>query len=264
MNLKSICEDALEIVSKTAAFVKNERLNFSNLRIEEKGRHNFVTHVDKEAEKRLVSGLNALFPKAGFIAEEGTRAPGKETFNWIIDPLDGTTNYIHGAPPYSISVALAEHDTILLGIVFEIFSSEIFHAYKDAPAYLNGVVIKVSSASKLSEALIATGFPYTDFGRMEPFMRSLEYFFTNSHGVRRLGSAAADLAYVACGRYDAFYEYSLNPWDVAAGVILVQQAGGKISDFRGGQHYLLGGEIVAANAGIHAEFLEKVGEFMNK
>jgi myo-inositol-1(or 4)-monophosphatase len=263
MDLKKICEGASEIICRTGEFIRKERNLLSADKVEVKGTHNFVTYVDKEAEAQLIIGLNRLFPKAGFIAEEGTRVPGKDVFKWVIDPLDGTTNYIHGAPPYSISVALMENDNVILGIVLEIFSSELFYSYLGAPAFLNGHEIHVSANAELSGALIATGFPYNNFDRMTPFMKSLDYFFLNSAGVRRLGSAAVDLAYVACGRYDAFYEYNLNPWDVAAGAFLVNQAGGNTSDFSGGNGYIFGKEIAAANNLVFEDFLQKVGQFMN-
>ena len=263
MDLEKLTTEAIEVVKETGKFITREKEGFMISSIESKGTHNFVTHVDKGAEEKLVKGLSELLPASGFIAEEGTGKEEKGSFNWVIDPLDGTTNFIHGSPPYAVSVALMNGNRILLGIVYEITNGEIFHSFLEAPAYLNSEVIKVSNVGKVSDSLIATGFPYSSYGRMEPFMKTLDHFFLNSHGVRRLGSAATDLAYVACGRYDAFYEYNLKPWDVAAGAFLVQQAGGKIGDFRGGEDYLFGGEIVASNDKIFNEFQQAVGMFMN-
>ncbi|MBN1950441.1 MAG: inositol monophosphatase [Bacteroidales bacterium] len=263
MNIQLIGNAALELVRKAGRFIKEERSKFDTDRIESKGKHNFVTYVDKKAEQLLVNGLHEVLPEAGFIAEEGTSTDGGEKYRWVIDPLDGTTNFIHGAPPYSISVALMEDEGVILGIVHEIVSGEMFYSFGNQEAFLDGKPIRVSKAEKLSDSLIATGFPYSNYDRMKPFMDSLGYFFLNSHGVRRLGSAAMDLAYVACGRYDSFYEYNLNPWDVAAGAFLVQQAGGKVGDFKAGGNYIFGGEIVAANDLVYAEFVHKVGEFMN-
>ena len=225
---------------------------------EAKGAHNFVTHVDKGAEKMLIEGLSRLIPESGFIAEEGTSNKQGERFNWIIDPLDGTTNFIHGLPPYAISVALMEYDDLVIGVIYEIGLKECFYAWQGSPAYLNGKVIRVTDTDKVSDSLIATGFPYTNFKYLDGFMNSIRYFMEHSHGLRRLGSAATDIAYIACGRFEGFYEYGLSPWDVAAGVMILRQAGGKAGDFRGGTNYLFGEEIVASNANIFNEFQETV------
>jgi len=263
MDLGKICQKSIEIVKQTGAFIAEERTKFTLDKIETKGRHNFVTYVDKGAEELLVEGLHKIIPEAGFITEEGTRCVRKEVLNWIIDPLDGTTNFIHGSPPYAISVALMKEGAIVMGIIYEIVSSELFYSFTGDAAYLNGNIIHVSGNNRISESLIATGFPYNNFARIDSFMNSLNHFFLHSHGVRRMGSAATDLAYVACGRYDAFYEYNLNPWDVAAGSFIVKQAGGGVSDFKGGNNYIFGNEIVASNKAIFKEFQKKVGEFLN-
>jgi myo-inositol-1(or 4)-monophosphatase len=263
MDFERICYDVADIVKHTGAFIAREKERLTSEQIESKGIHNFVTYIDKGSEERLVGDLKKLLPGAGFIAEEGTSNQKGKFFNWVIDPLDGTTNFIHGAPPYAISVALMEGNTTVIGIVLEVALSELFYAYQGSPSYLNGKIIQVSNAPAVTDSLIATGFPYTNFERVGPFMNSLEYFFLNSHGVRRLGSAATDLAYVACGRYDAFYEYNLNPWDIAAGAFIVNQAGGKVSDFKGGDNYLFGNEIVASNALIFNEFRQIIAKYMN-
>lgn len=263
MNLKEITEDTMDVVREAGIFIAGEKTGFSADKIEEKGKHNFVTYIDKESERILIKGLQKIVPQAGFIAEEGTITKQGKNYNWIIDPLDGTTNYIHGTPPYAISVALMQENEVILGIVFEITMSELFYSFKGAGAFLNGNEIHVSKTDSVAESLIATGFPYDNFTRLGSFIKSLEHFFLNSHGVRRLGSAATDLAYVACGRYDTFYEYNLNPWDVAAGAFIVQQAGGRVSDFEGKENYIFGHEIVASNNVVFDEFQKKVNEFMN-
>jgi myo-inositol-1(or 4)-monophosphatase len=263
MDFERICYDVAELAKNTGAFISKERQRISSEQIESKGEHNFVTYVDKISEQRLVDGLRKMLPGAGFITEEGTSSQKGKLFNWVIDPLDGTTNFIHGAPPFAISIALLEGNQTILGVVFEVALSEIFYAFQDSLAYLNGKIIQVSGSKTVADSLIATGFPYNNFIRIEPFMHSLEYFFMHSHGVRRLGSAATDLAYVACGRYDAFYEYNLNPWDVAAGAFIVKQAGGRISDFVGGENYIFGNEIIASNAMVFNEFRQIIGDFMN-
>ena len=223
-----------------------------------------MSFVDKTAEKQLVDGFRIILPEAGYIAEEQTETIRGEKYNWVIDPLDGTTNFIHGLNPYAISVALMEDDEVVLGIVHEITRNETFYAREGSKAYLNNTEIKVSKANKVADSLIATGFPYYDYNRLPQFMNSLDYFMRNSHGLRRLGSAATDLAYVACGRFDAFYEYSLSPWDVAAGAFIVQQAGGKLADFSGKNNYIFGKEIIATNSNTFDEFLGVVKNIMNK
>jgi myo-inositol-1(or 4)-monophosphatase len=202
-------------------------------------------------------------PGAGFIAEEGTTVTKGEVFNWIIDPLDGTTNFIHGAPPVAVSIALVENNIPVVGVIYEIWMKEAFYAWKDSKAWLNGKEICVSKTPDIKDSLIATGFPYHNFDRMKGFMETINYFFNHTHGVRRLGSAATDLAYVACGRFDGFYEYNLSPWDVAAGVLIVKQAGGRVTDFSGGDNFIFGREIVAGNKDIFEGFLQDVGKYMN-
>lgn len=261
MDYTNICNKAIQQVREVGGILRRER---AQLKIETKGKNDFVTHLDKASEEHLVSGLKQILPGSGFIAEEGTVQEGNEKFKWIIDPIDGTTNFIHGAPPYCISVALQEEDKLVAGVVYEIAADECFYASKDSKAYLNGETIRVSETAKVKDALIATGFPYSDFGRMNAFMKTMEYLFHHSHGVRRLGSAAADLAYVACGRYDGFYEYHLKPWDVAAGAFILQQAGGRMADFRGGDNYIYGQEVVATNANIFEEFRMVIGNIMNQ
>jgi len=258
MNYLEICQKTVEIARDTGAFIRQEREKIASESIVTKGKNDFVTYVDKAAEERIIKGLSLLIPESGFIAEEGTNTTKGEVYNWIIDPLDGTTNFIHGAPPHSVSIALMENDILVVGVIYEITMDECFYSAKGHPAWLNGKEITVSQTKQVSDSLIATGFPYKDFERMEAFTETLKDLFKNSHGVRRLGSAAVDLAYVACGRYDAFYEYNLNPWDVAAGIFIVQQAGGQNSTFSGKQECVFSKEIVSTNGAIHKEFLQRV------
>lgn len=264
MNLEKICEQVVDISRVTGTFIKNELKTFSQKHVEVKGIHNFVSYVDKTAEQKIVSALTKILPNAGFIAEEGTGKPSENGLNWVIDPLDGTTNYIHGLPPFAISIALMEGEKVILGVVYEISLEECFWAYTGSDAYLNGKIINVSNIETVNGSLVATGFPYYDYDRMEPLLKSIEYFMRNSHGLRRLGSAATDLAYVACGRFEAFYEYGLQSWDVAAGSLIVQQAGGKISDFNGEKNYIFGKEIIASNSFVFNEFQGIIKKHMIK
>lgn len=236
-----------EIARRAGYFMSNERKGFDDSKIESKGLHDLVSYVDKASEKMIIEELQKLLPESGFIAEEGTSNKRGERFNWIIDPLDGTTNYIHGIPVYSVSIALLDGDELVLGVVYEVGHDECFYAWKNGGAYLNDQPIKVSNRAEIQNALLATGFPYNNFDKMEAYMQTLHWAMKNARGVRRLGSAAADLAYVACGRFDAFWENDLKAWDVAAGIVIVKEAGGKVTDASGGDDYLFGGEIEATN-----------------
>ena len=260
MNLEKLCQSVVELAKNTGQYILNEASN-SKL-IEVKGKNDFVTQIDKGSEKRLVNGLSELIPEAGFIAEEGTSDKKGERYNWIIDPIDGTTNFIHGLFPHAISIALEDKNEIVLGVIYELGLNECFYTWKGAPSYLNGQKISVSNASTVADSLLATGFPYSDYSKMKGFMNSLDYFMKNSHGLRRLGSAATDLAYVACGRFEGFYEYGLKPYDVAAGAILVKNAGGYSCDFSGNSNYIYGQEIVSSNALIFDELKEVINQLM--
>ncbi|MCF8365883.1 MAG: inositol monophosphatase [Bacteroidales bacterium] len=263
MNLQQLTLQVANLSRSVGKMLKEELKNFSADKVEIKGMHDFVSYVDKSSEEILVKELSKILPKAGFIAEENTDDRKGDRFNWIIDPLDGTTNFIHGIPLFSISIALMDGGEVISGVVHEVNLNECFYAWKNSPAYLNGNEIKVSSASKLNDSLLATGFPYYDYSRLEPYMQMFQHLLRASHGVRRLGSAAADLAYVACGRFEGFYEYGLHPWDVAAGTLIVKQAGGQVTDFGGSNNYIFGREIIASNGNIHEEFLKELKKYFN-
>lgn len=258
INLQTLCQDVCALSKEVGVFIKNEGEKFSLMKVEVKGKNDFVTYVDKTSEKRIVEKLAILLPEAGFIAEEGTSTKKGEIYNWVIDPLDGTTNFIHGIPCFAISIALMRNKELVLGVIYEINLDECFYAWEGSKAYLNGKEINVTKTAKLADSLLATGFPYYDYNRMDDYMKLFNYFMTHTHGLRRLGSAATDLAYVACGRFEGFYEYSLQPWDVAAGAFIVQQAGGKVTDFKGEGNYIFGKEIVAGNTAFFDEFLDAV------
>lgn len=256
MNLANLKNDVIDASREVASFIRKEAQTFDKGRIEQKTSfNNLVSYVDKESEKKLVKSLSKILPGAGFLAEEGTSSEGSNEYRWIIDPLDGTTNFTHGLPPYAISIGLARENEIVLGVVYEVSRDECFHATSDGPAYCNDDIIKVSPATSLNEGLLATGFPYYHFDKRDEYLSIIKTFLELTHGVRRMGSAATDLAYVACGRMDGFFEYNLNPWDVAAGALIVQRAGGRVSDFRGQNNFLFGGEICAAG-NIHGEMVE--------
>lgn len=250
------------VAKEVGAFILEEQKAFSSKRIETKGHNDFVSYVDKEAEKRIVEKLKGILPYAGFITEEGTEEQDDNPLKWVIDPLDGTTNFIHGMPFFAVSIALLQDKEPILGVVYEINQNEMFHAWKEGGAYLNGDPIEVSKAQTVSDSLLGTGFPYYDYHLLDQYLALFKHLMKHSHGIRRPGSAATDLAYVACGRFDGFYEYSLSPWDVAAGILLVREAGGIVTDFSGEDDAIFTKEIIATNRNIHAEFLALLRSFM--
>ena len=250
-----------EIARTVGEFMAEERKGFNASMIENKGLHDLVSYVDKASEKQIIEELSKLLPESGFIAEEGTSDKQGERFNWVIDPLDGTTNYIQGIPVYAVSIGLLDGDELVLGVVYEVGRDECFYAWKDGGAFLNGQPIRVSERADIHDSVLATGFPYNDFSKLESYLEFLKWTMKNARGVRRMGSAATDLAYVACGRFDAFWEYDLKPWDVAAGTVIVKEAGGVVTDYKGGDDYVFGREIVASNGLIDKIILEKIKEY---
>ncbi|HVW13189.1 MAG TPA: inositol monophosphatase family protein [Mucilaginibacter sp.] len=261
MYLENITTQVVDIAKQAGDFIRNERKGFSADKIEYKGLNDLVSYVDKGAEKLIVSNLEKVLTEAGFITEEKTTGKTGERYNWIIDPLDGTTNFIHGVPTYSVSIALQENDELVMGVVYEINLDECFYACKDAPAYLNGREISVSDTSEVKKSLVATGFPYYNFEKQAAYMELFTELMRSCHGLRRLGSAAVDLVYTACGRFESFYEYNLNPWDVAAGVVIVRQAGGEVVNFKGGGEVLNSRELLATNSKITAEMLGIINKY---
>lgn len=261
MNYQQLCEKVNALSRSVGERIQSERKNFDPNNIEIKGLHNYVTHIDKLSEELLVKGLSDLLPEAGFIAEEGTSTKVGERFNWIIDPIDGTTNFIHGIPIYAISIALMEDKEIVLGMVLEVNAQEQFYAWKDSKAYLNGREINVSQQNDAHLSLLATGFPYHDYDEVDEYLDLLKHFMKTTSGLRRLGSAAVDLVYVACGRIEGFYEYGLNPWDVAGGAFIVQRAGGTVTDWQGGNDYIFGKQILADNSALHKNYIQSIQQF---
>ena len=248
-DLRLIERQVVTLTDEVADFIRTESKNFDRSRIEQKeGFNNLVSYVDKESENRLVKALSKILPGSGFIGEEGTSIKATNDFTWVIDPLDGTTNFTHGLPPFAISIGLLRKEQPVLGVVYEVSQRECFHASEGNGAFMNGNPIRISGIQSLSQSLLATGFPYYQFSKMDAYLAIIRTFLDQTHGIRRLGSAAVDLAYVACGRLEGFFEYNLNPWDVAAGAFIVEQAGGKVTDFTGGNNYLFGRELIAGGA----------------
>lgn len=225
------------------------------LTVTKKGDINLVTEADLASEKLIVERIRSYYPKHSILAEESGEAVidgGDATWKWIIDPLDGTTNFAHGYPCFCVTIALEHNGEVVIGVTFDPTRDELFSAESGKGATLNSKPIRVSACDRLSDALLVTGFPY-DIKRREDFARHLTQFLLNSRGVRRDGSAAIDLAYVACGRFDGFWEEGLNPWDMAAGVLLIEEAGGQVSNYDGSQLSIYSPPILASNGLIHSQ-----------
>lgn len=261
MYLEDLIRQVINVSKEAGDFIRQERKKFDPDTIEYKGLNDMVSYVDKTAERMIVTSLEKILPEAGFITEEKTTTKIGDRYNWIIDPLDGTTNFIHGVPTYSVSIALKEYDELVSGVVYEINLDECFYAWKDAPAYMNDKEIKVSNNPTISSSLIATGFPYYDFTKQTAYIELFTELMKSCHGLRRLGSAAVDLAYTACGRFEAFYEYNLNPWDIAAGVLIVRQAGGQVTNFKGGEEVMNTRELLATNGKITEGMLSIIQKY---
>jgi myo-inositol-1(or 4)-monophosphatase len=233
--------------------------HFGKVEIEYKGEVDLVTKADREAEQLIVKRIRELWPKHDITGEEGTRTNSGSDYRWYIDPLDGTTNFAHGYPVFCVSIAVEDVKAKerVAGVVFDPTRNELFSAEAGAGAELNGQRIHVSKTAKLSESLVATGFP-SHKRHKNPNIHFYHQITLRSHGVRRAGSAALDLAYTSCGRYDAYWEFNLNPWDTAAGVLLVQEAGGIVSDFSNGAFDIASKEVAASNGLLHAELLREM------
>jgi len=261
--LEALCTEARTLIAEIVLFLRQQIDTVQKRDIKVKSRNSLVSYVDKEAERQLVAGLQAILPGSVFLTEEETIAQQGGRWRWIVDPLDGTTNFLHGLPCYSIAVALQQNEKTVLGIVHEVAQDEQFYASRGRGAFCNDRSIQVSSTPNLADSLIATGFPYYDFSRIDDYLALFRTLMTSTRGIRRFGSAAVDLAYVACGRFDAFFEHSLHPWDVAAGAFLVKEAGGQVADFSGSGNYLHGREIVAASNALWPAFLTEVQHYLS-
>lgn len=248
--MPSYLETALEIALEASALLRD----FAGRQIgfELKGEHDLVTAADRASEKLIIQRLQAHYPSHSIVAEEGGGHEGSSKFRWYVDPLDGTTNFAHGFPAYNVTLALEREGELIAGVIADPTRNEIFTAERSSGAFLNGRRIQVSKVKRVEDALVATGFP----SRRRHQNVNVHFFYQLSmlsHGVRRPGAAALDLAYVACGRLDLFWEFNLNPWDVAAGVLLIREAGGVCTDMRGAPLDIRGPHILADNGLVHDE-----------
>jgi len=228
-----------------------------SLSVQSKDRNDFVTEVDRQAERAIISILHKAYPGHGFLAEESGLQAG-DGYEWIIDPLDGTTNFLHGFPQFAVSIALRHKGRLEQAVVYNPLSQELFTASRGSGAFLNERRIRVSSRKGLEGALLGTGFPFKAQQHLDTYLAMFRALFPQTAGIRRPGSAALDLAYVAAGRLDGFWEIGLNIWDMAAGILLIQEAGGISSDFLGGHDHLASGNLVAGNPKVFAEILKAI------
>lgn len=258
---KSPLDTAIKAAKTAGSFLLEYQNSKSSIDIEEKDLNDLVTNYDKESENLIISILKNDFPEFGIMAEEGAvRQIDNNTPFWVIDPIDGTSNFIHRFPIYCVSIGLCRGEDHLCGVIYNPVLNELFYGQKGDGAYLNGNRIKVSDCPKLKNAMIGTGFPFRSYSLLDQYMDCANKLLRNCHDIRRAGAAAVDLAYVACGRLDAYFEYGLQPWDAAAGAIIVMEAGGMVTDFGGGNDYLFGRTLISSNSKIHPELLDLISK----
>ncbi|MBP6447473.1 MAG: inositol monophosphatase family protein [Saprospiraceae bacterium] len=261
IHLQELVYQSLDIVNEAAHFIKSNLHNVTGDQVIEKGTNSLVSFVDQNAEKILIEGLSKVLPEAGFITEEKMVEQSQKQYTWIIDPLDGTTNFLHAAPYFSVSVALYDGEKVVAGIVHEVMHDEVFFAYEGKGAFLNHKKIQVTQRPLFYDVLIGTGFPYKTEYLSDGHFTALKQVLLKTRGIRRFGSAALDLCYVASGRFGAFYEKALNSYDIAAGALIVKEAGGVVTDFKGGNNWLFEGEVLATAPQFSEDMLDILSAF---
>jgi len=254
-SLAAFLEGAVDAARAAGAVIQEGARNRGNLNIERKTANDFVSEIDKRAERVIIDTLSERFPGHGFKAEESGES-GSSRYTWLIDPLDGTTNFLHGIPYYCVSIALRIDDVVVAGVVFDPTSGRQFTATRGNGAFLDGNPIRVSGRSGLTEAVVGTGLPFKDWHYLDDYLHSLREIMQRVAGVRRPGAAALDIAYVAAGWVDGHWEKGLNAWDVGAGSLLVEEAGGVVSTFTGSASFLNSGQIIVGSPGVHAALLD--------
>lgn len=259
----------LNIATRTARtagdLIRRYASDVAKLQVYHKEANDFVTEVDRQVEREIVQALRRAYPEHAILGEEsGQHGYNEAEYQWIIDPLDGTTNFIYGIPHFSVSIALKQRGRLLLGVVFDPLRDELFAAARGEGATLNNRRIRVGQRLSLQGALLGTGIPFRDHQDMDTYLDTLKVLTPETAGVRRAGSAALDLAYVACGRLDGFWEFGLQEWDLAAGALLIQEAGGLVGDLQGGSKYLQSGDLVAANPKVFKEMMQRLHPVLNK
>jgi myo-inositol-1(or 4)-monophosphatase len=254
---------AVKAARRAGTIINRATQNLDLLTVQRKGEHDYVSEVDKMAEQAIVETLLEAYPDHAILAEEGG-AQGKSEYVWIIDPLDGTTNFLHGFPQFAVSIGLQHKGVLNQAVIYDPTRNELYTATRGRGAYLNDRRLRVSKQTRLEDALIGTGFPYSDFSFMEAYMKMFMELMPKTAGLRRPGAASLDLAYVAAGRYDGFWEAGLKQWDMAAGVLLIQEAGGLVTDFDGGENYLATGNVIGGNPKIFSQLLQVIQPHMTE
>ena len=252
---------AVKAARRAATIINRASLNLERLQIDRKQHNDFVTEVDKAAEEAIIEILSEAYPNHGFLAEESGELLNNSDHIWIIDPLDGTTNFIHGFPQYAISIALSVNGVLQQAVIYDPNRDELFSASKGGGAYVDRRRLRVADQIKLENALIGTGFPYRQDQDMDQYLKIFADMTRQCAGLRRPGAASLDLAYVAAGRYDGFFESELKPWDMAAGALIITEAGGLVGNYRGEEGFLESGEIMAGNPRIFAQMAQVLGKY---
>ncbi len=255
---------AVKAARRAGAIINRAALDRTQLEIHSKRANDFVTQVDKSAEAAVIDVVRQAYPDHAILGEESGALPGRSggpaksapsEYRWVIDPLDGTTNFIHGFPQYCVSIAVQHRGVTQHGVIYDPGKNELFTASKGRGAFLDDRRVRVSKCALLKDALVGTGFPFKELGRVDLYVRQMKYLMQHSSGIRRAGAAALDLAYVAAGRLDAFWEMGLSPWDMAAGALMIQEAGGLVGDLSGDSTYLESGDIAAATPKVFPQLL---------
>jgi myo-inositol-1(or 4)-monophosphatase len=254
---------AIRAAHRAGDFIIRKINKIPDLKVEVKARNDYVSEVDREAESLIIEELLKAYPGHGILAEESGVIEASDEYRWIIDPLDGTTNYLHGFPHYAVSIACEHRGRLAHGVIYDPFKQELFAASRGDGATLNNRRIRVNNLKSIKGALIATGFPFKNPDQLDEFLKLFNAFFSSVSDIRRAGSAALDMAYVAAGRLDGYWESGLHAWDLAAGALIVREAGGLVTDYSGDGHFLENGQIVVGNPRIIADMLRTIQQQLN-
>ena len=249
---------AVKAARKAGSLITRASFDIDKLNVRSKRQNDFVSEVDHAAEEAIISILKEAYPSHGFLAEESGSKDAKAEYVWVIDPLDGTTNFLHGFPQFCVSICLTHKGALQHAVVYDPNRNELFTASKGAGAFLNDRRIRVSKTDKMQDALLGTGFPFKEMGNLDEYLRGMKNLMQVCSGIRRPGAAALDLAWVAAGRTDGFWEIGLSPWDMAAGALLVREAGGLVGDFAGEENFMEAGRIVASNGKLFSALLKAI------
>lgn len=258
-SLETLTRLVCDIAREAGSYIRKERAGFSTDKVERKHAHDYVSYVDKNSEQLIVAALRQLLPEAGFITEEGSAGHTDEQYVWVVDPLDGTTNFIHHFAPYAVSIALCKGRNIVIGVVYEIVADECFYAWQGGGAWVNGQPIHVGK-SATNDALLCLQLPYNSDAYKPVIKQLIDRFYGNVGSIRMIGSAAIALCYVASGRLDAYAERYIGQWDYMAGALIVKEAGGKVSNYEGADYFMEGDSIVATNGIVHQDLLAAIRE----